>query len=76
VRACAGIREAREARAEAYIQDQNYDDAVTDLRAALEAGAGESVQEKLEHAQVSCRLLVSIYLRLRSFPVIRIIHWQ
>ncbi len=48
------LREAQEARAEAYMKDFNYDDAVSDLRAALEHASGEKqqeVQRKLTEAQ-------------------------
>ena len=51
----ARLREALEARAEAHANDQNYDDAVSDLRAALEkAGDGEKaaeLQQRLAQAQ-------------------------
>ena len=52
------LREAQEARAEAYMKDFNYDDAVTDLRAALGASSGEKqqeVQKKLNEAQEAQR---------------------
>lgn len=48
------MREAQEARAEAYMKDNNFDDAVTDLRMALENTSGEKqqdVQRKLNEAQ-------------------------
>ena len=48
------MREARLARAEAYMKDLNYDDAVTDLRSALEHAGGElqqEIQNKLNDAQ-------------------------
>jgi len=51
----ARLREALEARAEAHANDQNYDDAVSDLRAALEkAGEGEKaaeLEQRLAQAQ-------------------------
>ncbi len=49
-------REALEARAEAYMNDKNYDEAVNDLRGALELAGGDEkkqqeIQRRLQEAQ-------------------------
>lgn len=48
------LRDALEARAEAHMNDKNYDDAVTDLRDALEKASGDKqqgLQTKLNEAE-------------------------
>ena len=62
----AEVREALEARAQAHEADQNFDEAVGDLRAALElAGGPDSSTEAARALQGSLRRVMDLQRRWR-----------